>query len=500
MPTPTETYAAIDLGSNSFHMVVAHAQEDRIQIIDKIKDMVRLAGGLDEDDRLQEDVMNIALECLQRFGQRIKNIPSANVRAVGTNTLRQAKNSASFLKKANKALGMPIEIISGREEARLIFSGVGYSNYNEQEQRLVIDIGGGSTEFAIGIGYDAHLTESLQMGCVSMTRRFFSSGEITAKKMRKAILAARQELELIEIHYKKIGWQACLGSSGTINSISDVIAALGNGDRTIKPEPLYKLRDRLVGAGHTDKLKLEGLPINRVPVFPGGVAILCAAFESLGIDSMQPSEGALREGLLLDLFGRLHARDIRNSTVQEMQQRYGVDQQHAENVKATATACFIQLKDKWKLDAENDLRLLGWASSLHEIGLAISHSQYHKHGAYLLSNSDLAGFSREVQTQLAFLVRCHRRKLVDEAISQLPEELQGRMYNLAIILRLSVVLNRHRLVDKLTDFRISANDDRIKLTFPDAWLENHPLTEADLESEAEYLKAIKIKLVFSQAD
>ena len=496
MSSPAESYAAIDLGSNSFHMVVANSIEDRIQIVDKLKDMVRLAGGLDENDRLQDEVMNRALECLQRFGQRLENIPRKNIRAVGTNTLRQAKNGRAFMKKASKALGVPLEIISGREEARLIFSGVGYSNFNEQEQRLVVDIGGGSTEFAIGIGYDAHLTESLDMGCVSMSQRFFKEGSITAKKMRKAMVAARQELELIEKRYKQVGWQSCLGSSGTINSISDVIASLGGGDRIIKVGALTKLREQLIEAGHIDKLKLEGLSSSRVPVFAGGVAILCAVFESLKIESMQPSEGALREGILLDLFGRQHSRDMRNKTVAELVQRYSIEEQHAENVRATANACFVQLRENWKLDSETDLKLLGWASSLHEMGLAISHSQYHKHGAYLLTYSDLPGFSQEEQFQLAFLVRCHRRKLSGDIINELPDESREKLLSLAIILRISVVLNRNRLPEQITDFQIDSENGNIHITFSEGWLEKHPLTEADLATEAGYLKDINISLPF----
>jgi len=496
MSSSFESYAAIDLGSNSFHMVVANCLDDRIQTVDKLKEMVRLAGGLDEDGHLDSRVAENALECLERFSQRLKNIPLRNIRAVGTNTLREAKNSKDFLKKANKALGVPIEIISGREEARLIFTGVAYSNYSEQGQRMVVDIGGGSTEFAIGVGYEAYLTESLDMGCVTMSQRYFKNGEITAKRMKKAIMAARQELGLIESGFKKAGWEQCLGSSGTINSISDVIAARDNSDRTIRVEALFQLKDAVIQAGFIDKLKFEGLSDNRKPVFAGGVAILCAIFESFDIKSMQPAEGALREGILLDLFGRLHARDIRNKTVTELMQRYGIDEQHAENVRATATACFKQLKDAWKLRPETDLNLIEWAASLHEIGLAISHSQYHKHGEYLLSQSDLAGFSREEQSLLAFLVRSHRRKLNADVIAGLPEESQKRMTRLAIILRLAVLLNRHRLNDKLTELRITHKDNCITLHLPSGWLERHPLTGVDLESEAEYLKAVKIKLKF----
>lgn len=497
MADTPETYAAVDLGSNSFHMIVANSIDGRIQVVDKLKDMVRLAGGLDDKQRLTDAAMDQALDCLHRFGQRMREIPGTNVRAVGTNTLRQARNSRTFAKKAEQALGHPVEIISGREEARLIYLGVAYGNYHETEQRLVVDIGGGSTELAIGHSYQAQLTESLYMGCVNMSNRYFDSGEITAKKMRKAILAARQELETIVNRYKRAGWETVYGSSGTILAIHEVIKTRGSTEMGITAAALASVREDLIAAGHIDKFRFEGLPASRLPVFAGGVAILCGVFESLAIDTMKISESALREGLLLDLIGRRQDRDIRNQTVQDLLNRYNLDVEHAKRVEVTVKSCFKQLRDSWALNKESDLKQLRWSALLHEIGLAVAHNQYHKHGGYLLHNSDLPGFSREEQSRLAFLVRCHRRKIAPEELALLPEDMHQKLLRLCIILRLAVVLNRGRSPVALPEFQLSAANGNITIKFPENWLAEHPLTGADLSTEAEYLAAIKTSLSFS---
>lgn len=497
MAASPEPYAAIDLGSNSFHMVVASSMEGRIQILDKLKDTVRLAGGLDDNQKLSDEAMGRALDCLQKFGQRIKEIPAGNIRAVGTNTLRQAKNSNAFLRKAGQALGHPVEIISGREEARLIFLGVAYSNFNDTEQRLVIDIGGGSTELAVGRGYHAKMVESLYMGCVNMSNRFFPSGEITAKKMRKAILFARQELEPLEIIYKRVGWDNVYGSSGTIQGVRDIINLSSNGEISIKPASLYRLKDDIVTTGHIDNLKFDGLPASRAPVLAGGVAVLCAAFEALNIDNMHVSDSALREGLVLDLIGRQHDQDIRDKTVDELMKRYNVDPEHAARIEQTALELFNKIAEKWSLDRDTDQKMLRWAAKLHEIGLAIAHSQHHKHAAYLIANSELAGFSREEQAMLAMLIRCHRRKFpAREEMVQLPEELHDKLYKLAVLIRLSVVINRGRTGQEHTGLNISVGDAYLKIDFPEEWLARHPLTEADLVTEADYLSVINFNLKF----
>lgn len=494
---PVESYAAIDLGSNSFHMIVANWADGRLQIIDRMKDMVRLASGLNEKQELSKESMQQALECLQRFGQRIREIPQLNVRAVGTNTLRQARNSDVFMAQAHQALGHPIEIIAGREEARLIYSGVAHSRFDEINQRLVIDIGGGSTELIIGRGFEAYCTESLYMGCVNMQQRFFDDGKIKAKKMRKAILFAMQELESIEVAYKKTGWDYALGSSGTILSIRDVVQAQGWCDYGVTADALARLSDELIAVGDSELIDFIGLPERRKPVFASGVALLCGIFEALNLERINISEGALREGLLYDLIGRVHDADIRDKTIMALTQRYGVDIDQANRTRETAEHFFRQVRNDWELDEKNDLKLLTWGALIHEIGLSVAHNQYHRHGAYLTANSDLAGFSRQEQLKLAMLVRSHRRKFPTEEFEVIYSAMRTQIIRLCILLRLAVVLHRSRSNNRLPDMRITVNKNRINLEFPDKWLNQHPLTSVDLATEQGFLQAADIKLMFS---
>jgi exopolyphosphatase / guanosine-5'-triphosphate,3'-diphosphate pyrophosphatase len=491
-----ESYAAVDLGSNSFHMIVANFVDGRLQIIDRMKEMVRLASGLNDNQELTEESMHSALNCLQRFGQRIRDIPHVNVRAVGTNTLRQARNGRVFLSHAHTALGHPIEIIAGREEARLIYLGVAHTLYDDTNKRLVIDIGGGSTELIIGCGFDTYYTESLYMGCVNIGQRFFSDGKIKAKRMRKAVLFARQELESIEAAYKKMGWAHALGSSGTIISIRNVVQAQGWCKTGITASALTTLRDELIAIGDSEAINFEGLSERRKPVFASGVAVLCGIFEALNLEQINISEGALREGLLHDLIGRVHNEDARDKTVMDVAQRYAVDTEQAKRVNETAEMFFQQVKTGWRLDNKEDLELLRWSALIHEIGLSVAHTQYHRHGAYLITHSDLAGFSRQEQTNLAALVRGHRRKFPLEEFESISSTMKTSIIRLCILLRLAVVMHRSRSYYALPEIHANANENKIDLIFPQGWLENHPLTLADLYTEESYLQAADIKLTF----
>jgi len=497
MTTQNDTFAAVDLGSNSFHMIVANYVDGRLQVIDRLKDMVRLASGLDTRRNLNAESSERAIQCLERFGQRIREIPKGNVRAVGTNTLRQARNGRAFLAEARKALGHPIQIIAGREEARLIFLGVAHTIYHETEQRLVVDIGGGSTELIIGTGFHPAHLESLYMGCVSTSERFFADGEISAKRMRRALLFARQELEGVEATYRRVGWDAAIGASGTIIAISDSIAECGWGKGAITAEDLEKLRDRLVAAGNMSALALASISERRLPVFAGGVAILSAVFEALKIDRMAISDGALREGLLYDLIGRAHDRDVRNKTMSDLAERYGADPEQAKRVRAMAMDLFRQVRKSWNLDSRTDGTLLKWAAEVHEIGLSIAHAQYHRHAAYLLANSDLPGFSREEQFNLAMLVRLHRRRLALEELQQLADPDRPAIFQLCLLLRLAVLLNRSRSLAALPDITAVAGEAALDLAFPKGWLADHPLTQTDLESEREFLADAKFDLRYA---
>lgn len=497
MSSPSqESIAAVDLGSNSFHMIVAEVSERRLQVIDRLKEMVRLAAGLDERHFLSGEVMDRAIECLRRFGQRLRGIPSDKVRAVGTNTLRKARNRSEFLARAEQALGHPIEIIAGREEARLIYLGVSHSLEDGCERRLVIDIGGGSTELILGQKFEPQHMDSLHIGCVGLSARFFKDGGINVKRMRTAEIAALQEFEPLKAQYRRLGWDSVIGASGTILAVRDIASNAGWSKEGITPETLGKLRKSLISAGHVENLALVGLQPERAPVFPGGVAILEAAFEALEIERMQVASGALREGLLYDLLGRIHHEDVREGTIEELMHRYRINTSQAKRVADTALYLLAQAPGAWGLEEEEYSRLLGWAASLHQIGLAISHSQYQKHGAYLVQNLDMPGFSQDEQQLLAVLIRGHRRKYPLAEFGDLPKSVADAVRYLCLLLRLSVVLHRSQTEQPLPPIQLEANEATVKLRFPAGWLDQHPLTCADLEQEADYLTVAGIKLGF----
>lgn len=494
---PEETFAAVDLGSNSFHIVVAKLKNGQVRIIDRLKEMVRLASGLDECNNLCEDAMERGIECLRQFGQRTREIPRANVKAVGTNTLRLARNGAEFIQRAREALGHSIDVISGQEEARLVFLGVAQAFYSETDTRLVIDIGGGSTELIIGKGFAIREAESLYMGCVNVSRRFFPDGAVTGRRMREAVLFAHTELETLVARYRQAGWDAVLGSSGTIRSVGEIAQSQGWCNSGVNRSAVETLRKRLISAGHHEKLFLEGLSERRKPVFAGGLAILAAAMEALELERIQVSAGALREGIIHELIGRRQNQDIRRATVADVAARYGVDQEQANKVAGTAAALFDQAKEDWRFN-DADRNTLLWAARLHEIGLAIAHAQYHRHGAYLLSNSNLAGFSRQEQHELSLLVRAHRRRFPGAEFSHAAPRDRDRLLRLAVLLRLAYVINRSRSYIALPEMTARAGGDSLALQFARGWLEKHPLTRADLQTEAEYLAAVDFQLEFDR--
>jgi exopolyphosphatase/guanosine-5'-triphosphate,3'-diphosphate pyrophosphatase len=486
--------AAIDLGSNSFHMVIGRTTHGRVRVVDRMKDMVQLAAGLDDDDRIDEATQERALACLHRFGQRLRGFERRGVRAVGTNTLRRAHQSTGFLARAEEALGYPIEIISGREEARLIYQGVAHNISDVAEQRLVVDIGGGSTEFIIGRRFTPLQMESLYMGCVSMSRNCFPDGAITADGMQRAELLAAQELEPIQRPYRRIGWGHAIGASGTILAIRDIVRGQGWSDDGITMASLQRLRAYLIEAGHVDNLELPPLQRRRIRVFPGGVAILIAAFEALGIRRMHCSAGALREGILHDLQGRLAHTDMRESAIDELIKRYHVDVEQANRVERTALHFRAQVDRYWSLRKDFYGNLLSWAARLHEVGVAIAHSQYHKHGAYVLEYSDLPGFSRQEQMLMGRLVRIHRRKFAVAELGDLDAKLLHRMTRLAVLLRLAIVMHRSRQDVAVPDIQVT--EDEVQLRFEAGWLAEHPLTRADLDQEAMYFNGAGLKLTF----
>jgi len=488
------TLAAVDLGSNSFHMIVTRLADGNIQVVDRLREMVRLRAGLNKHRKLSQEAQQRALECLQRFAQRLENIPPQNIRIVGTNTLRSAKNASNFLARAQEILGNPIQVISGIEEARLIYLGVAHSLAENGMCRLVMDIGGGSTEIVIGKTFSPVLMESLPTGCVSMTQKFFNSGRIDRKHLNKANLAARLELEGIAHLFKHHGWDNAVGSSGTVRSIAKVVRAQGWSSGGITRRALKQLRKYLLDVGETDNIRLDGLGDDRRPVFVGGFAILEALFEILGLDEIDVSDGAVREGLIYDLAGKITHEDIREQTIRHLMDKYLVQPHHAHNVEATAQMIFEKVAHDWALQNDDDLSLLKWAARLHEIGLAIAHGDYHHHGAYLVKNSDLPGFSVQEQQFLALLIKTHRQKLMADAFTVLSDELVQPAIRLCIILRLAVILHRSHSDRALPDIKISAHEQTLEIVFPDDWLAGHALTCADLKKEIKQIKSTGYQL------
>lgn len=476
-------------------MIVARAEGGgRVHVLDRIRDPVRLAAGLDEQRELTQRAIDRALAALERFGQRLRALPHSDVMAVGTNTMRQARNGAAFLERAESVLGHPIEIISGHEEARLVYLGVAHTVSDDVGRQLVIDIGGGSTEVVIGERFETVLLDSLYMGCVNYTNRFFPAGAIHRDAFRRAELAAGLEFWSLREQYRRTGWQRATGSSGTALAIHEVIRQNRWGE-AITLEGLKKLKQALIEQENAAKLALRGLEPDRAAVFPGGVAILKAGFESLGIDVMHTSSGALREGLVYELLGRRAHEDVRDRTIRIFVERYGVNVAHAERVEKTALALFHQAAVGLELEPGFGVTYLAPAARLHEIGLSIAYSGHQKHAAYILSHADMPGFTKEDQSMVAAIVRAHRRKLSREYFASLAKHHRKAGLYLSALLRLAVRLHHSRSAEPLPELRLGAGKSSIELAFPSGWLDEHPLTRADLDEEAELLRGVGFTLV-----
>ncbi len=486
--------AAIDLGSNSFHMIVARQDYEELRPLERLGEKVKLAAGLGPKQLLDDAAMARGWACLKRFADYIEGMAPESVRVVATDALRRAKNREQFTKRAEAILGVPVEVIAGREEARLIYLGVAHTCSDDAASRLVVDIGGGSTEFIIGERFEPRLLESLHMGCVSYSRRFFPEGEFTGKSFRAAYYSARRELLPIQQAYRDYGWTDAVGSSGTVKAVQLVLDALAMGEAGITVEGMRELKRRVLRAGSVDALDLPGLKEDRRPTFAAGLAILMAVFDALKVKTMQFSTGALREGLLYDLVGRAQHEDVRERTVNAMMQRYHVDAFHARRVERDCMRLFDMAAFSWGLDDQEDAQLLRWAVRLHEIGLDISHVQFHKHGAYLLTHSDMLGFSRQQQSELADLVRSHRRAYT-KAQFRIPEaERDERLLRLCILLRLAIVFNHARKDLHWPNYLLQVGHRHLKLQLGELWLKAHPLTEADLKAEALAMAKIGYRL------
>ena len=479
-------------------MVVGELRHGQLIIIDRIRETVRLAEGLSESGDISPEARARAIECLARFGERLRDMHAAKVRAAGTSTIRRAREDTGFMAEAETALGHPIEVISGLEEARLIYQGVAHSLPSSDGLRLVMDIGGGSTELILGQGAEPRALESVHLGCVSMTERFFGDGQITAEAFDKARIAARLELRPVKAFFRGADNIESIGTSGTIRATELVASELGLIDTSgLTLAAVQQLIDRVIEFGRIDKLSLPGLSERRAQVWPGGLAILAELLGVLRVAGLKVSDGALREGLLYSLLGRLQQIDARERTVRAMAARYNVDKKQAKRVARTAGMLLHQCARQWELDGPLSGSILEWAARLHEIGLDISHDGYQRHGAYIAANADLPGFPRAEQRFLAFLISSQRHSINAKFLEILPRAWRESALRLALLLRVAVLLNRSRSAIEIPDITVTVCEQSIDLQFNKEWLQANPLTVADLDREIDYAKNVDYTLTFS---
>jgi exopolyphosphatase/guanosine-5'-triphosphate,3'-diphosphate pyrophosphatase len=492
-PGGSEVLAAVDLGSNSFHMLVARFDHGQLTTVDRLREMVRLGGGLDARQRLSASSQRVALACLRRFGERLRAVNADKVRVVGTNTLRRARGKGRFLQQAERALGHPVEIISGIEEARLVYLGASHHLPRVDGPKFVVDIGGGSTELIVGRGLEPVAMESIAVGCVSLGQAAFPDGRLSAKNFAKARIQVRLELEPVRQIFRRYEPVQIAGTAGSIRAAHSVLTALDRAPQGITAEGLEYLIDEMIAFGQVAKIRLPELSAERAEVFPAGVAILVEVMRAMALPRMCVADGALREGILYDLVGRLTDEDSRVRTVRAMAARYHADPSQAGRVAATTSVLFRQVCDDWDLDADHE-QLLGWAAQLHELGLDIAHAHYHRHGAYVLENADMPGFPREEQRVLARLVLGHRRSFERESFQDLPPAWQRPALRLTLLLRLAVLFHRSRIDTALPDLRLRVHGRSMEIQLPTGWLASNPLTLADLERERTFLASAGCKL------
>jgi exopolyphosphatase/guanosine-5'-triphosphate,3'-diphosphate pyrophosphatase len=491
MSKQRQLIAAVDMGSSSFRMIVARVEElngqSQIYIIDTLREPVRLGAGLDAQKYLDHASQERALGALGRFGERLRSFKPGEVRAVATNAVRVARNASEFISKAEAALGFPIDVISGVEEARLVYCGVAHQLPIGQGRRLVVDIGGGSTEFIIGEDYEPEAMESLYIGCVSTAQQYFADGSISPRAMKNAIMAARKEVTVLRRQILDMGWTHAIGSSGTARALAELCVSNRFTEHGISAEGLRLIREHVTAAGHLDKLTLEGLKADRLPMMPGGLAVMSAVFEELEIEQMEVTDGALRQGLLYDMLGR--NEDMREITVAQFIHRYKIDGQHAGKVKVLAEILLNQLARQQPLLKEQ-LPMLRWAAQLHEIGLSIGHNGHHKHAAYILGNADMPGFSKREQQLLATWVLAHNGKLAK--VSDIANT--ATQWAAPMCLRLAALFLRRREVEALPELKVKLLEQGIQLSVPKNWLITHPLTQYSLETEVEQWQRIGLQL------
>jgi exopolyphosphatase/guanosine-5'-triphosphate,3'-diphosphate pyrophosphatase len=482
--------AAVDVGSNSFRLEIGRADGSHIERRGYWKEIVRLAAGLDDSNRLSRRAIETASETLARINERLRAMPASHVRAVGTQTLRQAVNADEFLLEGQHALGFPIEIISGREEARLVFEGCMHSLAASPKRRLVVDIGGASSEVIVGRSFEADKAESFKVGCLNVTLKFFDGGVIDRASLRRAQVACEAEFEEAVAFFGRGRWDEAYGTSGTIGAVSLLLREQGWTDGTITQPGLTRLRQALLAAGDVRRVRFDGIKQERAAVLAGGLAVLMAIFETFGLHELGAAKGGLRLGVLYDLLGRRESHDVRDSTAERWQLRFAVDRAQSERVAQAALKLFRAIVPS---AAEESLKHLLIAAQLHEVGTAVSHGDYHKHSAYLIEHGDLPGFSTFDQRNIAELVLGQRGNL--RKVSALLEEPERAAALLA--LRLAVILHhaRHDVVFERWTLRFARSID---LGLERDWLEQHPLTRHLLEEEAEQWQRVGVRFTIRE--
>ena len=478
-------YAAIDLGSNSFHMLVVREVAGAIRTVAKVKRKVRLAAGLDADNLLSQEAMARGWDCLRLFAEQLQDVPKENTRIVGTATLRLASNVDVFLTEAERILGHHVEVISGEDEARTIYQGVSWTSSGEGK-RLVIDIGGASTELVIGEQNDAKLLNSLHMGCVTWLKRYFTDGLLSEANFAAAIAGAREVLDVVREQYVALGWSTCVGASGTVQALQEIMIAQGRSER-VTLSKLNELKVQAIQCGRLDQLVLQGLAPERLTVFPSGLAILIAIFEALHIETMTLAGGALREGLIYGMVGRKRDCDARERTAESLITRYQLDREQAERVRNAALQGFVQLQLPWHLSEQYGRPMLRWAAMLYELGLCIEYKKAPQHAAYIIDNIDMPGFTQAQKQLLSALVLNQRDDFKLDALERQNAVSMAQACRLARLLRISIILCMRRTEGTVPEFRLEAageNDDALTIWLPAGWQQVHYLRASELQDEA----------------
>jgi len=476
------SYAVIDLGSNSFHMMIVQVVAGSVQIIGRVKRKVRLASGLDENMYLSDEAMLRGWECLDLFAERLQDIPSTNIRISGTATLRLAQNVSVFLNKAEKILGHPVQVISGEQEAQTIYKGVAYTSSSKQ-RRLVVDIGGASTELVAGEGDSPSVYKSLNVGCVTYLERYFPNGYLSEQNFTTAIAEAELEISKIRDLYKDFGWREEVGASGTVQAIQEILINQGH-DEIITLDRLVSIMQQAITYGTIDNLNIPGLVKERQLVFPSGLAILIAIFRQLNLKGMTLAGGALREGQLYSMLPQLTKLDVRQRTLDSVMTRYHVDQEHANRVAELSLNIAKQTSKHWDLLQFDATEVLRSAALVHEVGLQVAYKDQQLHASYILANTNLPGFTEAQKKLLTALVRNHREDIDQPSLSKQSSTSVLLACRLTRILRLAVILSLRRADEVLPEVKVEVLNEDINLHLPENWLDENPLSEAELKQEA----------------